>query len=81
MQKKNAGERARWLAVLATLAPAAISCAAVPDGAELERRGAIIGNVLVDPENIFNLEDPDENKALYRLANRVHVRTQPHVIR
>jgi hypothetical protein len=81
MQKKNAGERARWFAVLATLAPAAISCAAVPDGAELERRGAIIGNVLVYPENIFNLEDPDENKALYRLANRVHVRTQPHVIR
>jgi hypothetical protein len=81
MQKKNAGERARWLAVLATLAPAAISCAAVPDGAELERRGAIIGNVFVYPENIFNLEDPDENKTLYQLANRVHVRTQPHVIR
>jgi hypothetical protein len=81
MQKKNAGERARWLAVLATLAPAAISCAAVPDGAELERRGAIIGNVLVYPENIFNLEDPQENKALYRFANAVHVRTQPQVIR
>ncbi len=81
MQKKNAGERAWWLAVLATLAPAAISCAAVPDAAELERRGAIIGNVLVYPENIFNLEDPKENKALYRLANGVHVRTQPHVIR
>ena len=55
--------------------------AAVPDGAELERRGAIIGEVLVYPENIFDLEDPKENKALYRLANRVHVRTQPHVIR
>jgi hypothetical protein len=38
-------------------------------------RGAIIGNVLVYPENIFNLEDPQENKALHRLANAVHVRT------
>jgi hypothetical protein len=94
MQKTNAGVRARWLSVLATLTPAAISCpagasdlasrqeeAAVPDGSQLERRGAIIGNVLVYPENIFNLEDPEEDKALYRIANRVHVRTQPYVIR
>jgi hypothetical protein len=92
MQKANAGERGRWLAVVAALACVAVSCpasdltsqpdaAAVPDGAELERRGAIIGEVLVYPENIFDLEDPEENKALYRLANRVHVRTQPHVIR
>ena len=94
LQRTYAGERARWLAVLATLTPAAICCpagaaelasaadeAAVPDGAELERRGAIIGDVLVYPGNIFDLEDPEENRALYRLANRVHVRTQPHVIR
>ena len=94
LQKSHAGEQARWLAILAALASAAIACpgsasdlasppdeTAVPDGAELERRGAIIGNVLVYPENIFDLEDPEENKALYRLANSVHVRTQPHVIR
>ena len=54
---------------------------AVPDGAELERRGAVIGEVFVYNENIFDLEDPQENKQLYRLANKLHIRTKPHVIR
>ena len=36
-------------------------------------------NIIVD--NVFDPEgNPDENKALYRFANRVHVRTRPEVI-
>jgi hypothetical protein len=71
----------RWYLVL--LAFAATSCAAdgIPDPAELERTGAVIGEVFIDNQNIFDLEDPQENKSLYRLANKLHVRTQPEVIR
>jgi hypothetical protein len=83
-----------WLAALAWLAASAASCPAdasetppadpapvLPEPAELERQGAVIGEVFVYPENIFDLEDPEENKRLYRVANKLHVRTQPHVIR
>ena len=54
---------------------------AVPGGAELERLGAVIGEVFIHNENIFDLEDPEENKELYRLANKLHIRTKPDVIR
>lgn len=81
-------QRSANLALLAllTLASAAQAAALtpdprLPDPAELERQGAIIGQVFIYPGDIFDLEDPRENTRLYRLANRVHVRTQPHVIR
>ena len=69
--------------VLASLAFAAMSCAAddIPSPEELERTGAVIGEVFIDNQNIFDLEDPEENKQLYRLANKLHIRTQPKVIR
>jgi hypothetical protein len=74
-----------WTAGAAEAAPAetepAEAEAAVPDAAELERLGARIGEVFVYNENIFDLEDPQENKQLYRLANQLHIRTQPQVIR
>jgi len=54
---------------------------AVPAGAELERQGAVVGEVFINNENIFDLEDPEENNRLYRLANKLHVRTRPEVIR
>ena len=53
----------------------------MPAAAELERLGAVIGEVFIHNENIFDLEDPLENKELYRLANKLHVRTKPNVIR
>ncbi len=54
---------------------------ALPSDEELERSHAVIGNVVIDNENIFNLTDPRENNWLFRLANRVHSRTRPNVIR
>jgi outer membrane protein assembly factor BamA len=48
---------------------------------ELERQGAIIGEILIDPQNIFDLSNRHEDHRLYRLANSLHVRTQPRVIR
>jgi hypothetical protein len=53
----------------------------IPSDAELERSGAMIGMVLVDNQNIFNLQDPREDHKLFRLANRLHIKTREHVIR
>ena len=49
--------------------------------AELERRGATIRAIKIIVDNVFDPEgNPEEDKALYRFANRVHVRTRPEVI-
>lgn len=69
-----------WTATAAESAPAETE-AAVPDAAELERLGATVGEIFIYNENIFDLEDPAEDKQLYRLANKLHIRTKPHVIR
>jgi hypothetical protein len=53
----------------------------VPSDAELEASGAIIGKILIDNQNIFNLEDPKDDQALFRLANHLHIKTRPDVIR
>lgn len=39
-----------------------------------------IGSIHIFNEPIFDLDDPAENKAVFRLANRLHVRTRPEVI-
>jgi|GEM_PF-4906654 len=36
------------------------------DGLSLERSGAIIGRIEIDHNDIFNLDDPEENNAKYR---------------
>jgi hypothetical protein len=52
-----------------------------PSFAELEAAGAVIGDIRIDNQNIFDLEDSRENKSLYALANWMHIRTRPEVIR
>lgn len=47
----------------------------------LEAAGATIGAIIIDNENIFDLEDPRENNLLFRVANRLHIRTMPRIIR
>jgi hypothetical protein len=69
-----------WTAGASEPAPAE-AAPAIPNAAELERLGAVIGEVFIYNENIFDLEDPEENKQLYRLANKLHIRTRPEVIR
>src|SRR5574339_170189 len=61
--------------------PALPGAAMLPSFAELEAMGAIIGRVLVNSQDIFDLDDPRENKSLYRLANRLHAQTRPETIR
>jgi hypothetical protein len=53
----------------------------IPSDAELEAAGAVIGEVLLDNQNIFNLEDPKDNTWLFRLADRLHYRTRANVVR
>lgn len=52
-----------------------------PDFAALEANGATIGEIRILPENIFDPDDPKEDRWLFRVANRLHVRTRPEVIR
>lgn len=48
--------------------------------ATLERAGATIRSVNVQVDDVFDPNDPEEDKAFYRLANRLHVSTHPAVI-
>ncbi|HET6629804.1 MAG TPA: hypothetical protein VFG91_08505 [Woeseiaceae bacterium] len=53
----------------------------IADGVQLEAMGAVIGKIVLLKENVFDLSRPDEDKWLYRLANRWHVLTRDAVIR
>jgi hypothetical protein len=53
----------------------------VPSDAELEAAGVVVGEILIDNQDIFNLDDPKENNWLFRLANDLHIKTRPRVIR
>jgi outer membrane protein assembly factor BamA len=63
------------------VAPAAEEETALPTFAELEAEGARIGEIRIDPQDMFDLEDPRENKSFYRFANKLHINTRPEVIR
>ncbi|MBI3042515.1 MAG: hypothetical protein HYY78_06785 [Betaproteobacteria bacterium] len=80
----------RWLgsicfALALSIAPAAAQQAGgntpVPSFQELETTGAVIGVIRIDNQDIFDLDDPRENNALFRLANTLHIRTRPGVVR
>ncbi len=49
--------------------------------AELEAVGATIGEIRIVNRDIFDLENPQEDKPLFRWANRLHIQTQVGVIR
>ncbi len=43
--------------------------------------GTTVGEIRIVPENIFDTADPKEDNWVFRLANRLHIRTHPWVIR
>jgi hypothetical protein len=53
----------------------------IPSPELLEKQHARIGTITVEPRNIFDLSNPEENKTLYRWANALHIVTKPDVIR
>lgn len=46
----------------------------------LEADNARIGSITIIANNIFDLDDPLEDRPLFRLANKLHIRTRPDVI-
>ena len=68
------------LAVMAEPSVTPDAAATLPDDAALEAAGARIGTITVRTGEIFDLTDPRENRALYRLANRLHLNTRPGAV-
>ena len=50
------------------------------DPKQLEADEIVIGDIILDKADVFDLSDPKENNALYRLANRLHIITKDSVI-
>ena len=64
--------------------PAPVTDIPMPEGITpemLEAQKAIIGKILIENQNIFDLDNPLENRWAYRLVNALHIRTRPEVIR
>ena len=61
--------------------PAPLTGTAVLQPAALDMSGAVIGDIRIANNDIFNLDDPAEDKLLYRLANYLHIETHKDVIR
>lgn len=53
---------------------------AIPEHAVLESANAIIGKIILEKRNIFDLSNAEEDKWLYRWANRLHIVTRDNVI-
>ena len=51
------------------------------DPAILEEKNAVIGKVVIRSDNVFDLDNPLEDKLLYRWANALHVVPRPTVTR
>jgi outer membrane protein assembly factor BamA len=61
--------------------PAGIADQPLPTDTELETSGAVFGDIEIDNKDVFDKEDPKDNKALFHLANKLHVTTRRSVIR
>ncbi len=80
---------APFLAVLLLLTASQAAAAAahsrqgmqpIPSDAELERAHAVIGDIDILNENIFDLANPKDNNWLFRLADRLHPVTRKRTI-
>lgn len=52
----------------------------LPTPAELEERGARVGEILVKVYDVFDLNDPRENNWVYRTANALHYKTRAQAV-
>jgi hypothetical protein len=53
----------------------------LPADSVLEARNAVVGEIVIRVGDIFDTSVPGEDRSLFRLANRLHPRTRPWVIR
>ncbi len=68
-------------AIASSTATARSAGETLPSDEELVRRGAVIGEIVVRRGAIFDLEDPKEDRRVFRVANRIHRNTRESVIR
>jgi outer membrane protein assembly factor BamA len=52
----------------------------LPPDEVLESQGAVIGDIAVHVGDVFNPDDPEEDRRLFRLANKLHRTTRDSVI-
>jgi len=55
--------------------------APVPSNDVLEAEGAVIGQIWIERNNIFDTSDPEETGGFYRAANALHVVTRESTVR
>jgi hypothetical protein len=84
--QSQAQARAARLVILACLAQPALAQdpapgAGIPTLEALEAAGAVIGEIRINAQDIFDLDDPRENNWLFGAANSLHIRTRPETIR
>ncbi|HEY2416376.1 MAG TPA: hypothetical protein VGH84_00535, partial [Steroidobacteraceae bacterium] len=53
----------------------------LPSDDQLEAAGARIGEIRIESQEIFDLDDPKENNWLFRTADELHIRTRESAIR
>jgi hypothetical protein len=46
----------------------------------LEAAGVRVGEIVIDNGDVFDPSIPEENRAIFRLANRLHIETKPAVV-
>jgi outer membrane protein assembly factor BamA len=67
---------------LASAAGSSVAHAAtIPNDAQLEAAKATIGTITIRSLEIFDPNDPNDNKLLFRLADRLHINTRESAIR
>ena len=64
-----------------TAAPEYTTELKTPSAAELEAAGAIIGEIVIINGDVFDTSLPEEDKSLFRLANKLHIETRPETVR
>lgn len=64
------------LILAALIGASAVGHAAKLDRTQLESNRAVIGEIRIYAGDVFDLDRPDENRFVYRLANRLHVETR-----
>lgn len=66
--------------LLASSAVGAEESPAPLDEAQLEADEVVIGEIILDKQNVFDLGNPKEDNWVFRLANKLHIVTKDHVI-
>ncbi len=66
--------------LVAIVLVSAVKADETPDAQPLVHEGAVIGKVVLDKSDVFDLSNPEENNSLFRLANRWHIITKDKTI-